>query len=165
MQAYTQLADARNSYGCHFCADARSKLREETNQQIESQVKLLASIGVRAVRLQDDTFTIRDARCRQIADILDKYGMKWRACTRVNLKDANLFKYMAQHGCTELAFGIEHGSARMLKAMNKGTTPEANEIGLKMAQDSGIIARAYLMVGFQERLKNPLMSLRNGCCA
>jgi radical SAM superfamily enzyme YgiQ (UPF0313 family) len=55
---------------------------------------------------------------------------------------------MASKGCTELGFGVEHGSARMLKAMNKGTTPEANEIGIKMCQDSGIIARAFLMIGF-----------------
>jgi radical SAM superfamily enzyme YgiQ (UPF0313 family) len=74
--------------------------------------------------------------------------MKWRACTRVNLKNPKLFEYMAARGCTELAFGIEHGSARMLKLMNKGTTPEANEIGLKIAQDAGIIGRAYLMIGF-----------------
>jgi len=135
-------------YGCKFCADARTKLREETIGQIEAQAKQLASIGVQAIRLQDDTFTIREERCRQIADVLNDYGMHWRACTRVNLKNKQLFEYMAQRGCTELAFGIEHGSAKMLQAMNKGTTPEANEAGIKMAQDSGIIARAYLMIGF-----------------
>lgn len=135
-------------YGCHFCADARTKLREETIEQIEKEVAQLASIGVQAVRIQDDTFTIKESRCQQIADVLDAYGMKWRACTRVNLKNKSLFDYMARRGCTELAFGIEHGSARMLKLMNKGTTPEANEAGLKMAQDAGIIARAYLMIGF-----------------
>lgn len=135
-------------YGCTFCADARSTLREETIEQIEHQVKELAAIGVGAVRLQDDTFTIREDRCRKIADVLDHYGMKWRACTRVNLKNPGLFDYMHAKGCTELAFGIEHGSARMLKLMNKGTTPEANERGVKICQDAGIVARAYLMIGF-----------------
>ncbi len=135
-------------YGCKFCADARTKLREETIAQIEKEVASLAEIGVQAVRIQDDTFTIKESRCREIANALDKYGMKWRACTRVNLKNEKLFAYMAARGCTELAFGIEHGSAKMLKAMNKGTTPEANEAGIKMCQDSGIIARAYLMIGF-----------------
>lgn len=135
-------------YNCHFCADARTKLREETLTQIEKEVAQLASLGVQAVRLQDDTFTIREQRCKDIADILHKYGMRWRACTRVNLKNPSLFKYMADRGCTELAFGIEHGSATMLKKMNKGTTPEANELGLKIAKESGIIGRAYLMIGF-----------------
>jgi anaerobic magnesium-protoporphyrin IX monomethyl ester cyclase len=148
-------------YGCTFCADARTTLREETIAQIETEVKALAKIGVQAIRLQDDTFTIRDARCRQIADVLDAYGMKWRACTRVNLRDKSLFEYMESHGCTELAFGIEHGSARMLKAMNKGTTPEANEAGIKMAQDAGIIARAYLMVGFPGETEESIQELED----
>jgi radical SAM superfamily enzyme YgiQ (UPF0313 family) len=135
-------------YGCTFCADARTKLREETFEQIEKEAKQLAELGVQAVRLQDDTFTIKEDRCRRISDILYNYGFKWRACTRVNLKNEKLFEYMAEHGCTELGFGVEHGSARMLKAMNKGTTPQANELGIKMCQDAGMFARAFLMLGF-----------------
>ena len=135
-------------YGCTFCADARTKLREETIEQTESQVKMLAELGVQAVRLQDDTFTIKEDRCRRISDVLASYGMRWRATTRVNLKNPDLFHYMSSKGCTELGFGIEHGSARMLKAMNKGTTPEANELGVKMCQEAGMFARAFLMIGF-----------------
>lgn len=135
-------------YGCHFCADARTTLREETLEQIERQAKQLAEMGVGAVRLQDDTLTIKEKRTMQVADILNNYGLKWRGCTRVNLKNEKLFRYMGEHGCTELAFGVEHGSGRMLKAMNKGTTPESNELGLKMCSDAGVIGRAFLMIGF-----------------
>lgn len=135
-------------YGCTFCADARTKLREETIEQIEKEVAQLAALGVQAVRIQDDTFTIKEQRCRQISDILHAHGMRWRACTRVNLRNPELFKYMSNRGCTELGFGIEHGSDRMLKLMAKGTTAAANEAGLKMCQDAGIVARAFLMLGF-----------------
>jgi radical SAM superfamily enzyme YgiQ (UPF0313 family) len=146
-------------YGCTFCADARSKLREETFEQIEQEVAQLASLGVQAVRLQDDTFTIREERCKRIADILDRYGMRWRACTRVNLRNPGLFDYMAQRGCLELAFGVEHGSARMLKLMNKGTTPEANEIGIKMCQEAGMVAKAFLMIGFPGETEESIREL------
>lgn len=135
-------------YGCTFCADARTKLREETIEQTEAQAQQLEALGVQAVRIQDDTFTIKEDRCKRIADTLFNHGMHWRACTRVNLKNPKLFQYMGSHGCTELGFGIEHGSARMLKAMNKGTTPEANEVGVKLCQDAGMFARAFLMIGF-----------------
>lgn len=135
-------------YGCYFCADARTKLREETLEQAEAQISMLHDLGVRAVQGRDDTFTIRDDRCRKIADLLDKYGMNWRACTRVNLRNQDLFDYFASHGCKELGFGIEHGSDRMLKLMGKGTTAEANEKGVRMAQNAGIFARAFLMIGF-----------------
>jgi radical SAM superfamily enzyme YgiQ (UPF0313 family) len=135
-------------YGCTFCADARTKLREETLEQIEAEVAQLASLGIGALRLQDDTFTIREQRCRDISDIFHRYGMKWRANTRVNLKNPALFHYMAEHGCTELTFGVEHGSARMLKAMAKGTTPEANELGIQCCKDAGMVAKAFLILGF-----------------
>ena len=135
-------------YGCYFCADARTKLREETLEQVEVQIQTMYDLGIRAVQGRDDTFTIRDARCRSIADMLHTRNMVWRACTRVNLRDQSLFNYFAEHGCIELGFGIEHGSDRMLKLMGKGTNADANEKGVRMAQEAGIFARAFLMIGF-----------------
>lgn len=146
-------------YGCYFCADARTKLREETLEQTERQIRLLHSLGVRAVQGRDDTFTIREERCRKIADLLDRYEMVWRACTRVNLRNQELFDYFATHGCRELGFGVEHGSDRMLKLMNKGTTAEMNEKGVKMCQNSGIFARAFLMIGFPGETEESIAEL------
>ncbi len=135
-------------YGCFFCADARTKMREESIDQIEAEVKALAEMGVTALRVWDDTITIKEKRCKEMANIFHYYGMLWRGWSRVNLMNPGLFRYLAERGCTEMGFGVEHGSARMLKAMNKGTTPEANEKGIKICQDSGIVARAYLLIGF-----------------
>lgn len=146
-------------YGCTFCADARTKLREETIEQIQEEVQALSRLGVQAVRIQDDTFTIKAERCRQISDTLAAANIRWRACTRVNLRDADLFRYMASKGCTELGFGVEHGSRRMLKEMNKGTTPEANEVGIKMCQDAGMFARAFLMIGFPGETEESIQEL------
>ncbi len=135
-------------YGCYFCADARTKLREETLPQIEAEVKWLAEHGITSLRIWDDVITIKDRHCRDLADIFWNYGMLWRGWSRVNLMNPDLFKYLESHGCTEMGFGVEHGSDRMLKAMNKGTKPEANTTGIKICQDAGIVARAYLLIGF-----------------
>lgn len=135
-------------YGCSFCADARTRLREESFSQIEAEVRALAEIGVTALRVWDDVLTIKAKRCRELAALFHDYGMLWRGWSRVNLFDPELFRDMARNGCTELGFGVEHGSARMLKAMNKGTTPEANTRGIHACQDAGISARAYLLIGF-----------------
>lgn len=135
-------------YGCSFCADARTKLREETFEQIEAEVKALRAQGVTSLRVWDDVLTIKAKRCRELAALFHDYGMLWRGWSRVNLMDPGLYKYLAEKGCTEMGFGVEHGSARMLKAMNKGTTPEANTKGIHICQDAGISARAYLLIGF-----------------
>lgn len=135
-------------YGCTFCADARTKLREESIEQVEAEVKWLAEHGITSLRIWDDVITIKKDRCRQLADIFWNYGMLWRGWSRVNLMDVDLFRYLADRGCTEMGFGVEHGSPRMLKAMCKGTTPEANTKGIKICQDAGIVARSYLLIGF-----------------
>ena len=144
-----QLFSARGCpYGCRFCADARTKIREESLKQIEAQAGLLARLGVKCVRIYDDVLTIKADRCKRIADIMHAHGLWFRGNTRVNLTDPGLFGYLARRGCVELGFGVEHGSARMLKAMDKGTTPEKNTAGIKMCQDAGMIAKAYLLAGF-----------------
>lgn len=135
-------------YGCRFCSDARTAIRMETLEQVEAQCALLRSLGVGAVRIHDDVFTIRERRAMDIADILFDYDIIFRSTTRVNLRNPELFRYLARKGCSELGFGVEHASAKMLKAMDKGTTPEANETAIKMCQDAGIAAQAFLIVGF-----------------
>jgi radical SAM superfamily enzyme YgiQ (UPF0313 family) len=148
-------------YGCHFCADARTKLREETFEQIEREVRALADLGVTALRVWDDVLTIKDKRCRELAALFHDYGMLWRGWSRVNLMNPTLFQYLATKGCTEMGFGVEHGSARMLKEMNKGTTPEANEKGIKICQDAGIVARAYLLIGFPGETWESIYEMRD----
>jgi anaerobic magnesium-protoporphyrin IX monomethyl ester cyclase len=144
-----QLFTARGCpYGCRFCADARTKIREESYEQIIAECEQLASLGVTCVRIYDDVLTIKADRCKRIADIMQDHGLWFRGNTRVNLTDPSLFQYLAKKGCVELGFGVEHGSARMLKAMEKGTTPEKNTAGIKMCQDAGIVAKAYLLAGF-----------------
>lgn len=151
-----QMFSARGCpYGCRFCADARTKIREESYEQIEKQAVWLAGLGVTCVRIYDDVLTIKAERCKRIADIMHAHGLWFRGNTRVNLTDPSLFKYLADKGCVELGFGVEHGSARMLKAMDKGTTPEKNTAGIKMCQDAGMVAKAYLLAGFPgETLKS-----------
>jgi radical SAM superfamily enzyme YgiQ (UPF0313 family) len=148
-------------YGCSFCADARTKLREETFEQIEAEVKALAEIGVTALRVWDDVLTIKAKRCRELAALFHDYGMLWRGWSRVNLFDPQLFRDMAKLGCTELGFGVEHGSARMLKAMNKGTTPDANTRGIEICRDAGIATRAYLLLGFPGETWESIYEMRD----
>lgn len=159
-------------YGCRFCADARTKVREETLSQIEGQVRQLAELGVKCIRIQDDVLTIKEERCKRLADILADHGMMWRGNTRVNLTNPELFGYMARKGCVELGFGVEHGSAKMLRLMQKGTTPEKNTEGIKMCQDAGMVAKAFLMIGFPgetletiEEMKEWILSTRPSACS
>lgn len=159
-------------YGCKFCADARTKVREESLEQIEAELRTLADLGVTCIRIQDDVLTIKEERCKQLGELLNAYGMTWRGNTRVNLTNSSLFQHMAKNGCVELGFGVEHGSAKMLKLMAKGTTPDKNTDGIRMCQESGMIAKAFLMLGFPgetletvEEMKEWILTTRPSACS
>jgi radical SAM superfamily enzyme YgiQ (UPF0313 family) len=51
-------------------------------------------------------------------------------------------------GCLHVSFGIESGSPRILKKMNKGQTVEQIKTGLENAHSAGLKIRIFLIVGF-----------------
>jgi anaerobic magnesium-protoporphyrin IX monomethyl ester cyclase len=106
-----QMFSARGCpYGCKFCADARTKIREESYEQIEQQARQLAELGVTCVRIYDDVLTIKAERCKRIADIMHSFGLGFEVIPGSTLQIAGLFDYLASKGCVELGFGCEHGS-------------------------------------------------------
>jgi radical SAM superfamily enzyme YgiQ (UPF0313 family) len=112
------------------------------------QASQLKQLGAKAACVRDDTFTIKPKRSLSIAQALNDAGLKWRAMTRVNLVDTEFFRDLAGNGCAELDLGVESGSAKMLKLMGKGTTPEMNAAATEAIWNAGIVPCVMLMVGF-----------------
>jgi radical SAM superfamily enzyme YgiQ (UPF0313 family) len=60
----------------------------------------------------------------------------------------------------------------MLKLMDKGTTAKANTEGIHMCQDAGMVAKAFLMIGFPgetleslENMKKWIIETKPSACA
>ena len=137
-------------YDCAFCADARTVIRDHDMRQVEDQFSCLASMGVTAIRFNDDTFNVKKQRSMDVVDIASDYGILWRATVRANpnLCTKELFNHYRSKGCRELQFGVEHASESVLRNMTKRTTPADNEYAIKQAQDCGMAAHAFLIIGF-----------------
>jgi radical SAM superfamily enzyme YgiQ (UPF0313 family) len=135
-------------YGCRFCGDARTGLREVGLGQTIRQALHLQQLGVKAVYVRDETFTIKPKRCTRIAEVLHAAGLGWQAMTRANLTDARVLRHFAENGCLELSLGVESGSAKMLRLMDKGTTPTMNLAATKGCKEAGIAVCALMMIGF-----------------
>src|ERR1035441_2083191 len=121
---------------CSFCADARTAIRDHSVEQVDAQFAQLASMGVTAIRFNDDTFNVKKERSKRMVEIASKHGILWRATVRANpnICTKDLFKHYANHGCKELQFGVEHVTEFMLKNMAKGTSSADNEYAIKQAQ-------------------------------
>ena len=113
-------------YGCRFCSVAPIWDRKTTyrsHDSIIAEIRLLHETwGVKTVLFQDEFFYSGEAKILDFCDRLKASGLpvRWKCYGRVNLVTEKAMRRMAEAGCTQLRFGIESGSDRVLKRVVKG---------------------------------------------
>jgi radical SAM superfamily enzyme YgiQ (UPF0313 family) len=80
----------------------------------------------------------------------------WECNTRVDLVDEDLFKKMRRAGCNAVKVGIESGSDRILKSMNKGVSREQMERAADVFARVGIHWTGYFMIGVPGETKEDI---------
>lgn len=148
-------------YDCAFCGAARSAnpdvaIRTRTPGNILAEMEALArSHGVNAFRFVDDLFL---ANARFMSDCMHLFSQarvgqrfRWDATGRINVlakaPDA-LLDAMASGGCREIALGIESGSDRLLRYMDKSITAEMARTAVRRLVQRGINVKGYFILGY-----------------
>ena len=67
-----------------------------------------------------------------------------------------MFRYMAEANCYEIAVGVESGSPKILKQIGKGTTVEKIKRSVNWAKKAGILVRGYFILGMPEENEEDL---------
>lgn len=138
-------------YNCSFCDtdmwQRKYRLRDP-EKIVEEIIYLRKEYGITNVRFPDDAFIIDNKWVAQICGKLKKINITWLTLSRTDRVTREILTMMKKAGCIGLFFGIESGSPRILKAMNKKTTVEDNIRAIKLCKEVGIIASAYMMFGF-----------------
>jgi radical SAM superfamily enzyme YgiQ (UPF0313 family) len=75
-------------------------------------------------------------------------GLRWSGLAIPDLSAA-LLKRLKDAGCVQLRWGVEYGSQRMLKIINKGTDLKSIERTLKCAHEAGIYNYITLITGVE----------------
>jgi radical SAM superfamily enzyme YgiQ (UPF0313 family) len=156
-QAATNIITTRGCPArCNFCQQESlwgSGLRMQSAERILAEVDhIFETTGIRNLLFLDDSLTARK-RSDMVAlcNGLRERGVEWRGWTRANLiarpGEEEVLRLMAQSGCKALCVGVEAGSDRVLKAMDKGTTVQQNETALRRIAEAGMDARCSIMVG------------------
>ncbi len=139
-------------YNCSYCATQiwTRKVRYRSLANIlEEVVYVHRQYGTRQFTFKDDSFTVNKKRVMEFCNKLTGADIKinWDCNTRVDLVDADLLKTMKKAGCNSIKVGIESGSERILKLMDKGITLERIEESAKLFRNVGIHWTAYFMMG------------------
>ena len=77
-------------------------------------------------------------------------GVHWGGTSHATLIKPELLNLLHQSGCSQLLYGLETFSDRVLKNLGKGTTAAHNERALKLTMEAGIRPIPNHIVGFPD---------------
>ena len=79
-----------------------------------------------------------------------KYGVHWGGTSHATLIKPDLLNQLYESGCSQLLYGYESFSDRILKNLGKGTTSALNEKSLKLTFEAGIRPIPNQIIGFPD---------------
>jgi anaerobic magnesium-protoporphyrin IX monomethyl ester cyclase len=143
-------------FDCTFCAQAsvsKRRMRYKTVERVVEEIKYVHdNYGVDRVNFFDDTFIVDDDRVKKLLVGLKELHNRgilydWHCLTRADRTDPVLFKLMKEAGCSQVTYGIETGSQKILDIIEKQTTVQENLNAIKIAKEAGLKVRAQMIVG------------------
>ena len=139
-------------YNCAYCETR--KLWGQTcrafspSRVVEEIVHLVNKYGSKGIYFINDNFTIRKKETAEICALMrkNKLGVEWVCDTRADLISRDLLRKMKEAGCKTIWFGVESGSPRILRKINKGITPEQTIQAFKLCREEGLqIACSFIL--------------------
>ena len=148
-------------YNCSYCATSiwERKTRYRSIDNVIEEIKFVTDkYGTRQFTFKDDSFTVNKKRVLEFCERLIKENIEinWDCNTRVNLVDEELLKKMKKAGCNSIKVGIETGSERILKLMNKNITLEQCRQAAKLFRKVDIHWTGYFMMGIPSETKDEI---------
>jgi radical SAM superfamily enzyme YgiQ (UPF0313 family) len=143
-------------YRCLYCKPIGDKLfgRKLRKRSLENVVQeieeLIARYGKRQIGFKDDTFTIRKTEWfERFREELHSRNLRprWQCNSRVDTVDFDKLKAMKAAGCSQIFFGIESGSQRILNYYRKDITVERIADTFAKCRRVGIRPCASIMLG------------------
>ena len=138
-------------YRCGFCCKINKRVKVYPAEFVLDELRLLKSLyGYKAFMFFDDLFIIDQKRLSVIMDEITTWDIRWRGFVRADLVYRNgveMAKRMYESGCREVGMGIESGSDKILKAVNKDETTEHLKRGIDTLHKANIRVKGFLIVG------------------
>jgi anaerobic magnesium-protoporphyrin IX monomethyl ester cyclase len=140
-------------FSCAFCnfPEIAGSYTYLPVEPIERELDAIREIGtVSTLTFVDDTFNVPKRRFQEILRMMirNDYGFRWNCFYRSDHGDEETIALMSQAGCEGVFLGIESGSDRILKAMNKTATSRHYREAIPRLRDAGILTNASLVLGF-----------------
>ncbi len=138
-------------YRCSFCSRPHlgKTFRFRSPANVVDEMEECREMGIREVFIYDDTFSVSRPRMMEICREISKRGLEigWDIRARVDSVDEEVLDNLKRAGCQRIHYGIEAGTEKILKVLNKGITLEQARRAVSLTKKAGIQSLAYFMIG------------------
>ena len=151
---------------CYFCYNLtinKSTWRAMNPKQVIERVKkVIYKYKINKIMFRDDDFFANIKRVEQICKELKKLKIKWYASgirieTFNKMTDAQI-KLIKESGCESFRFGIESGSNRILRKINKKLSLKEAIKANKKCKKLEITPHYSFMIGFPDETEKDLIA-------
>jgi len=140
-------------YSCAWCNSSsiwnhcyRTRTAESMILEIEFLIK---TYGKKIFVFGDNSFNIDLNRVEKFCDLLITKRIKilWSISLRADIMTHEIARKMKEVGCYNVAIGIESANNEILSKINKSTTIEKIQAGIKMMKTAGIEVLSQFVIG------------------
>ena len=147
--ATTVITSRGCPYSCNFCCKGHPMFnwyRYRNEKNVVGELEFIKErYEIEHIRFVDDEFTLHKGRITKLMKAIKSLNLTWVCITRADTIDEKLLNLMKPAGCKEVHIGVETGSDRLLKLMNKQTNVKTLKRGIRLIKDAGIKVKTYLM--------------------
>lgn len=154
-------------HNCIFCSQITresygSEFRRRSASNIVDEIEYLLKTGANTIHFDDDNFTSSADHVRAVCEEIKRRRMKfpWTIHARVDEVDHALLSLLKDAGCILIRFGIETGSDKILKILQKTKDTESwfdkCKQAVGQARAAGIAVVCLFIVGSPGETKEDL---------
>ncbi len=143
-------------FNCTFCSTKifwKRKFRLKSPKRIIEEIKLVKEkYNINYFALTHDLFTANKRKIMKFCQMLisENLNISWSCSSRVDTLDEEMVENMRLAGCSAIFLGIETGSPRMQKIINKNLNVNKVIPLVKLLKNNGIDYKLSFIYGFPE---------------
>jgi len=140
-------------FNCIYCSTMALHGRKYRTRSVSNVLGelsyLIKEYKVNEISFVDDNFTMQKDRVFSLCEEMKqrKLNLSWGCSARVDQVSKNLLEKMKEAGCTDIFFGIESVSQKVLDLIKKGFTVQQAKDAIKTAEKLGIRTHCSFIIG------------------
>lgn len=149
-------------FSCKFCSTKcfwEQKYRLKSSNRIIAEIKdIIQKYGITEFNFEHDSLTASRKAIMSLCQQIKEQGLSitWGCSSRIDVLDEELIMNLSNAGCIRMFMGIETGSSRMQKKINKNLNLSKIRPTIQLLHTYGIAVTCSFIYGFPDETETDL---------